>query len=236
MASPRADQSRVLQSFRFAGYTTGMVRTLSGFKKSHHSVPDAVNSATSGFLVKLSADELAGEAEQFFQRARELLHYKRTDLSLDLANGSAVLSAKDFTFEINYALLDDDPAQYRVSRQLHSIRKVDFLNMPESDALFPNVFNQVVFVLTKGAPVEKVIDAVEGLEEDAGLRVDYPSSCQHCTLSVPDVAAEVVFDGGELSMVFPRADSPRVLWEDFMRVRHAFALTKDKVLAALVTG
>ncbi len=232
---PSAKDAKILQSFRFAGASTGAFKSLRGFKKSHHTVPDAVNQATSAFLAKLAHEELAEEGETFFQRARTALNYKRKDLSLDLSAGTAVLTAKDFIFEITYALRAEDPAEYQVTRTLHSVRSADFLAIPECDQLFPRLFNEVVFTLAKGAPVEGVIDAVEGLE-DSPLEVAYPSDYGSCTLSLPEVAAQVRFDGGELAMVFAGTAPPSQLWENFLEVRSAFALTKNPVIAGLVGG
>jgi hypothetical protein len=95
--------------------------------------------------------------------------------------------------------------------------------------------------------VEAVIDAVEGLEPNAegeagadggearaALRVDYPSDCGHCVLSVEGVSATVKFEGAELSMVFPRGASPKELLDGFAAVRAAFSLTKNKALAGLL--
>ncbi len=231
--SSAADHAKILQSFRFAGASTGAVKTLRGFKKSHHSLPDAVSAATTAFLGKLAADELAEEAEKLFQRTRTALDYKRKDLALDLGVGAAVLTAKDFVFEINYALLEADPSDYQITRSLHSVRRADFLYTPECDELFARFFNEVILVLAKGAPVEKVIDAVEGLD-DSPLEVAYPSDYQNCTLSLPEIAAQVRFDGRELAMVFPSTGTPRQLWESFLELRSAFALTKDKVISGLV--
>jgi hypothetical protein len=82
--------------------------------------------------------------------------------------------------------------------------------------------------------VESVIDAVEGLDDERGLAVNYPSDCTRCILSVPGVSAEVRFETGELAMVFPRGGAPRELLEGFVAVRDAFALTKQPVLAGLL--
>src|SRR5947207_2785997 len=82
------------------GRDSGQVKALGGFKKQHHTVPDAVNAATEGFLAKLCATELATEAEQFFQRAKTAFGYKRADLSLSVSSPGAVLTARDFTLEL----------------------------------------------------------------------------------------------------------------------------------------
>ena len=68
----------------------------------------------------------------------------------------------------------------------------------------------------------------------ARLRVDYPSDCRDCTLTMEGVDASVVCDGATLEMRFSRNGSPRELIEAFAAVRKAFALTKDRALAGLL--
>jgi hypothetical protein len=232
---PLADHAKILQSFRFSGTTTGVFKSLRNFKKSHHTVPDAVNAATSAFLAKLAHDELAEEGENYFQKARATLNYKRKDIALDVTAGAAVLTAKDFVFEIHYALREADPSEYEITRSLHSVRSADFLFTTDCDALFSRVFREVVFTLAKGASVESVIDAIEGLK-DTPLEVAYPSDYRSCTLSLPEVSAQVRFDGGELAMIFDAPAPPSPLWTQFLELRDVFALTKNPAITALVGG
>ena len=221
------------------GRSGGLVKTLAGFRKAHHTVPDAVNAATNAFLAKLCAEELAAEGEKFFQAAKAALGYKRAHLTLEVASPTAVLVAKDFTLEIGYALEPADAASYTVTRTLHSLRNADLVEVAEFDALFAGQFSAVVFALKKGVRVEAVIDAVEGLDPKdeaagAGLTVEYPSDCRHCTLHAAGVDAEVVCDGAVLEMRFARNGSPRELIAAFTELRRAFALTKARVLAGML--
>ncbi|MFH1496911.1 MAG: hypothetical protein ABII82_03700 [Verrucomicrobiota bacterium] len=234
-SSGDAKQSYVSR-VRLLGWGGGAVKALGGFKKSHHTLPDADTPATRRFLGQLCTGELTEEAEALFQTVRAAMNYKRKDLSLDLTSPTAVLTAKDFVFEWDYALEPADPASYVVTRTLHGLRSGDLVQAGEFDAVFAGRFTAVGFDLRKGVQVEAVIDAVEGLDDEnaAGLRVDYPSDCRTCTLSVPDVAAEVVCDGASLEMRFTRAGSPRELLEAFAAVRAAFALSKSRPLAGLL--
>lgn len=216
------------------GHGAGAVKNLAGFRKPHHTVPDAVNAVTTAFLGKLCATELAAEGEEYYQRAKAALGYKRGDLSLDVTSPTAVLTTKDFALEIAYALEPGDPAAYRVTRMLHSLRSGELVELEEFDRLFAGAFTTIVFTLAKGVKVEAVIDAVEARPAGDALTVSYPSDCRHCVLAVEGVAAEVVCDGATLEMRFPRAGSPREMIEAFLAVRSAFALTKDRVLAGLL--
>lgn len=234
MAKAAGDPRSFISQVSLVGRSGGAFKTLRGFDKSRHTVPDAVNHATNGFLAKLCVTELAAETEEFFQRTRAALAYKRKDLSLDVTSPQAVLSARDFTLEWLYALEEADPAAYAVTRTLHSLRNAALIEVPEFDALFAGMFSSVHFLLAKGVRVEAVVDAVEALDEASGLRVDYPSDCRICTLTVDGVDATVVCDGASLEMGFARAGSPKELVQAFAVAREAFALTKDKALAGLL--
>ena len=118
------------------GRSGGAVKALSGFKKSHHTVPDAVNPATNAFFARLCADELAEEAEKFFQRAKAALGYKRAQIALEVTSPVATLVARDFTLELIYALDEADPASYGITRTLHSLRNAELVELREFDGVF----------------------------------------------------------------------------------------------------
>lgn len=229
-----SDLQAFVSQVQLVGRTSGRVKSLAGFDKSRHVAPDAVNAATNGFLARLCATELAEEAERFFQRARAALAYKRKDLALDVTSPAAVLTAKDFTFEIGYELNERAPDEFQLTRTLHQVSDARLVRRSEFDELFAGQFSEVGFLLKKGVRVEAVIDAVEALDDDHELRVDYPSDCQSCTLTVEGVDAAVVCDGASLAMTFSRQGSPRELLEAFAAVREAFALSKQHALAGLL--
>jgi hypothetical protein len=226
--------SQFISHISLTGHGEGRVKALTGFKKQHHTLPDAVNATTTAFLGKLCVAEITAEAEDIFQRAKTLLNYKRADLTLEVTSPTAQLVTKNFGFDVAYALEKAQPDHYRITRTLHSLRDRALVDGAEFDQLFADTFSGIVFGLTKGIQVESVIDAVEALDDDAALKVDYPSTCQHCMLTVQNVETKVVCDGATLEMRFPKKGSPRELIEAFARVRRAFALTKDQVLAGLL--
>lgn len=239
MAKSAEQPQAFIRGVSLVGRSGGLVKSLVGFKKAHHTVPDAVNPATSAFLAKLCAHELAAEGEKFFQAAKAALGYKRAQLTLEVASPTAVLVAKDFTLEWSYALEPSDPASYTLTRTLHSLRSAELVEVAEFDALFSGQFSSLVFALKKGVRVEAVIDAVEGLDPKdeaagVGLSVDYPSDCRHCTLHAAGVDAAVACDGATLEMQFARGGSPRELVAGFAELRRAFALTKARVLAGML--
>lgn len=216
----------VVADISFIGRGGGQVKALGGFRKGHHTLPDAANDTTNGFLAKICAGELGGEAEKLFQDARTALGYKRRELALETAGATALLTAKDFTVEIAYALEPAEPTRYAVTTTLRGLRDAGLARTPEFEGLFGGRFGEISFSLRKGARVEDVIDLIEGLDADAGLRVEYPSDCRECLIRVDGVDAAVRCTGQSLEMVFPRPGSPAGLMDGFLVVRHAFSVSK----------
>jgi hypothetical protein len=222
----------VVASIAFVGRSGGQVKTLSGFKKSHHSVPDAANATTNAFLGKICQPELAEEAEALFQAVRAGLAYKRREITLTVTPPTAVLAAKDFQVEIAYALEDAEPSRYATTTTLRELRDLDLARSEAFARIFASRFAEISFTLKKGARVEAVIDAIEALDGEGGLEVRYPSDCRDCTISVSGVDAEVRCTGATLDMIFPRSAGPAELVEAFLAVRDAFQISKP--LAGLI--
>jgi hypothetical protein len=222
-----------LAALHLSGRTGGAVKRLRGFRKDRHTVPDAVNAATQTFFARLCADEVTEEGEQWFQRTKTALGYKRRDLTLTLGPASALLTARDFALESTWTLDAGDPGSYVVTRTLRSFHAAEFVLGPGCHEVFAGTFTEIVFTLARGVSVEAVIDAVEALP-DTTLTVRYPATCAECTLAVPGVDAMVRCTGATVELVFSHAGSPRELIEAFGRVRSAFRLTEDASLAGLL--
>jgi len=208
------------------------VKALGGFKKGHHTVPDAANAVTNGFLGKICGPELAAQAEKLFQDVRTRLEYKRKDIALNVTGALAVLTAKDFTVEIFYLLEETTPGRYLVTTTLRDLKNGDLAQTEEFAAVFAGKFTEISFALKKGARVEAIIDVIEALDGEGGLSVTYPSDCRECVIHVEGVDAAVRCSGATLEMVFPRAGAPHELMAGFAAVRGAFAVSR--VLAGLV--
>jgi hypothetical protein len=218
--------SRVIASIAFIGRSGGPVKTLAGFKKGHHTLPDAANAVTNGFLGKICATELAEEAERFFQDVRAGLDYKRKDIALNVTSPLAVLTARDFSLELAYALEEREPTQYAVTTTLRELRDAEVARREAFARIFAGRFTEISFALKKGARVESVIDAIEALAGEGGLTVQYPSDYRDCVIGVDGVDAVVRCTGATLDVVFPRGAAPAELLDAFAAVRSAFRISK----------
>ena len=217
---------RVIASIAFIGRSGGQVKALTGFKKRHHTLPDAANAVTNAFLGKICAAELTDEAERLFQTVRSGLGYKRKDVALSITAPFATLTAKDFTVEIAYALEEREAARYSVTTMLRELHDVSIARQNAFSQIFAGAFSEICFSLVNGARVEAVIDAIEGLDGASALKVEYPSDYRDCTIRVDGVDADVRCTGATLDVIFPRAGAPAELIDAFASVRKAFQISK----------
>lgn len=224
-----ADQlpSGIIAGISFIGRGGGLVKTLGGFRKGHHTLPDAANAVTNAFLGKIAEGELAAQAEQLFQEVKAALGYKRKDLALSVSSPVAMLTARDFTVELTYALEDAAPSAYTVTTVLRGLKSADLVRTPEFEGVFEGKFTEISFELKRGARVEAMIDVIEALDAGTGLAVTYPSDCRECVIRVEGVAATVRCTGATLEMIFPTAGSPAELMDAFGEVRAAFQVRPE---------
>ncbi len=218
--------SRVVASIAFVGRSGGQVKALGGFKKGHHTLPDATNAVTNAFLGKICATELGDEAERLFQAVRAGLGYKRKEVALSVTSPLAVLTARDFTVEIFYALEERESARYAVTTTLRELIDARLARREEFSRIFAGKFTEISFALKKGVRVEAVIDAIEALDCEGGLSVRYPSDYSDCVIRVEGLDAEVRCTGATLEVVFPRGSTPADLIDAFSAVREAFQISK----------
>lgn len=217
--------SSVVAGISFIGRGGGQVKALGGFKKGHHTIPDATNATTNAFLGKICEGELTTQAEKLFQAVRAGLGYKRREVSLSVASPGAVLTAKDFTVEFFYALEEGAPARYAITTTLHSLKNAELARTEEFGRIFHAMFSELSFALKKSASVEAMIDVIEALDGEGGLEVSYPSDYRECVIRVEGVDAQVRCSGASLEIVFPRPGSPGELMEGFAGVRGAFSVS-----------
>ncbi|MDQ8182731.1 hypothetical protein [Pelagicoccus sp. SDUM812005] len=215
------DAKGLVSSLAIVGRMQGEVRRLAAFDKKRHTVPDRVCGATQAFLEKLCEEELTEEAEALFQAAREQFGYKRKEISLEVGAGFARLETKDFVLELRYELLEEEPSDYVVETCVKDVASRDLLESAPFNAAVGRRFDRLRCGLAGRVSVESVIDAVE--EDESGeRRVDYPSDCSSCTVTIEGIAGEIFVDGAVLEVRYGKLTTAGELMETFERIGSAF--------------
>lgn len=214
----RSNRSRFgIRNIRFAGCESGSIKSLPGFRKGLHTVPERYTESADQFVGKVSAPALEEEAEAFFQQARQVLGYKRREITLTTEPPLALLQTPDFALETSYRLDPDEPTCFLCERVL-TRADLAFLATPESETLFLNLFDRLEIELEKALSVEALIDAIED-EPEKGIQVNYPSDCSSCSLRFSGLAFELVATSHRLTIRLPQGGSPPMLIDAYEHLR-----------------
>ncbi len=199
-----------------SGTSGGSVRSLSGFRKGVHTIPDRHSAALDAFLAKIAAEDLANEAEAFYQTTRQQFAYRRKDLNLTVSTPAAVLETPAFALEITYGSDPDDPARYERSLRLSRI-EADQLTSNATGEVFATAFDTLEMVLRTPIRIEDLIDAVED-DPDSIWKVKYPSSCEWCELATNEIEGFIYVSTNWIRLRLPSPGPPAVLLAAYIRL------------------
>ena len=164
------------------GTKTQDVKRLSGFHRGHR-VPDAVNSATVGFVQRISEDDLKEHLDALYEELRTNLGYKRRELR---ATTNSV-ETPHFEYTVTIGLDRDDPSS-AVWR--HVVSKMTDKEVIFSDAFaktFKSFLDTAEYEFASEFEVENFIDLVEDLESDE-ITVEYERGEPECDVRIKGFA------------------------------------------------
>ncbi len=215
---PQRELTDILGSSSFEGTVSGQVKQLSGFKKGIHRVPEMVNDTTNRFLAKICETDLVEMSESLYQRLRAGLNYKRRDLNLSIESPVALLSGKEFTFEILYGLASKAPSTYQMITTLSGLNHVGILKSTVFNEICHGLFSRFSYGLTDAVQIEEVIDAIEAYSKP-GIRVEYPSDCRECFVFLEGFSGHIQFTRFSLDILLCTKSSPKTFLGGFESLR-----------------
>ena len=208
---------------RLAGARAGNVKNLLGFRKGVHRVPGVLPDA--GYqrqFAAICAPDLQEYASGLFERLRAARGYKRREIHLACEPPSATLTTVDFTFDVLYSPGPDDPGDYQIAYDLHTIRDIAVFADGSLNEVFAGVFNRVAFPFAEPVTMEDVIDELEAAPGGAAA-LRYPPDCRECFLKLPGFIGEVRVTARALEVISPAAAAPAELVRTFVEASDALA-------------
>jgi hypothetical protein len=195
------------------------IRSLGGFKKGFHHVPDHVSSATQDFVVSKSKDEIETEMNEVFASIKEHLKYKRRELISEAGR----IVTPDFEYLVYATQNEDAPSEALIIQELTNV-KPSIVDKAEFNEVFDGRFSEVVFEFDVEVDVKKLIDELEDLERE-DVELDYDASAEWCELSIKGLQLTVRMGPAELKVVSQRGKSPKELIEGFFAIQTMIAGT-----------
>jgi hypothetical protein len=186
------------------------VRSLSGFRKGSHTVPNQVSGTTQSFVEDISKDEIRGALDAVHVGIRKHLKYKRADLKVSCDGGSASIITPDFDYHVEVTINEDDPSTVTFHEFIENISDGHIIMSDKFDSAFNSGFNSVDFIFEDEIDIDVIIDKLEDLE-DSSLHLDYDSTSTIVKISIDNFPAEIVVEPDRMRIVVQRPIAPRKL-------------------------
>ena len=161
------------------GTETGAIRSLDGFSRGYHKVPDRLSESADGWCNRLLADTVAEELQTLYQNARDVLGLKRKDLRKE----ADTLDAPAFRYIVETGQNPEDPSEYYITRRLE-LRQGWAAHREALDELFTDEFQRLVVEFdSMEDSFDALVDRLEDIGEASGGDVEDDDRDQRVTYS-----------------------------------------------------
>ena len=202
-ASPLADVFFSLRQEYLEGIETGTIRSLTGFQRGVHKVPDALSDKNSAFVNRLMSDNVEAELEDFYKRSKKAPRLRRRDMQVGSEFGDGDLDTPKFRYSVQTRQSPDNPARYEIVRRLEL--KVGWRSQRDAiNLIFAEDYERLVFETNAtDLDYDDLVERLEDIEEKHGGHVDEEPGLQRVSWAAPD-KARLTFDlkVGRLEMSF----------------------------------
>ena len=202
-ASPLAEVFFTLRQEYLEGIETGTIRSLTGFQRGVHKVPDQLSDKNSAWVNRLMTDNVEAELEDFYKRSKQATRLRRRDMTVGSEFGDGDLDTPKFRYSVQARQSPDNPARYEIVRRLEL--KKGWRKQRESiDLIFGEEYERLVFETSAtDLNYDDLVDRLEDIEEKHGGHVDEEPGLQRVSWVAPD-KARLTFDlnAGRLEMSF----------------------------------
>ena len=205
------------------GTRPGNVKSLGGFRKGFHKVPATLPDAMfERQFAAMCASDLEQLARELFEKLRTARGYKRKEINLNVDAPNATLTTTDFTLDLLYALDPEDPGDFRLTYDLHTIRDIAVFGDGSLNEVFAGVFNRVSLSFGESIDMEDLIDELED-QPGGQANLQYPPDCSECLVRLPGYVGEVRVTARELEVISPAGASPAELVKTFVGASEVLA-------------
>jgi Caspase domain len=193
------------------------IRSLSGFIKGRHRVPEWNSSATQSFVEDISQKEIEEEIEEVHRRIRANMNYKRKNMFIDAGH----IVTPDFEFWAECNQDAEDPAAAVISHRLTNISP-KIIDDEGFNQVFDGCFEDITFEFKREVDVKDLIDQLEELDAK-NVDLDYPADCSYCDLTIEGSNLEIRITANGVTIHAPQASAPKKLVQSFISVQKALA-------------
>jgi hypothetical protein len=221
------ETSPELKQMLFVREYGGSIKSLSGFQKKFHQVPDSLSQAADSFVESISSAEVLEDIETVFKAIKGQMAYTRRKITVsDVASGGASIITPDFEYSVNISQDRDVPSEYVIARSVSNLEKIDIVSHEGFQGVFGDMFDTLVFEPTASIDVGDFIDRIEENQPPGISIVDYPSDASWCEIAVDGFEGSIRVERMSFELRNPRCLPPARMLECFSRVHPQLAGTQ----------
>lgn len=195
------------------------IRTLPGFQRGFHKVPNNHGKATDNFVKTVGAQLIADDIEELSKKIHKLIKYKRADMRVTVDFGSGSIETKDFDYNINIEQSEDNPEEYILTRRLENLKNPEIASSEVLNRIFDSHFDKISFETDKHINISTLIDRIEALDNPK-ITVDYtPGDMSECIIEIEGLEYAIQVNPVSINITSEFQTSPEELIQAFNKTR-----------------
>ena len=166
-------------------------------------------------MKKIGHGEITKYSGDLFKSLKKTFRYKRRDIEMNDDYESISIITKDFSVNIGIEINPDDYSEYILNTEVTEIQDPVSINSREFNEVFSDTFNSLTFQFDKSFDIEKLIDAIEDINDEDVISVDYPGDISSCTIAISGVDHDIYITSHHFTIKSDNCVEPKNLIGSF---------------------
>jgi hypothetical protein len=205
----------------FRAESTGKVKDLAGYRKSH-SLPDRANDWARKYVNRIATADIKADLDRVFDMVRDEFGYKRKDLDVSAErDGLGFIRTPEFEYTISLEVNPDEPSEVIWRREIGRMSGPEFVRSRPFQTVFGSMFDRLVFEFDVPVDVAEFVDRIEDAPPE-GVKVAVASDANAAEITLVGFAGKVAIQRDAVT-IHGRAGAPANLLEQFLTFLRKFA-------------
>lgn len=197
------------------------IKSLSGFRKETHRIPDSGSASSEAFVAKLAATDLGHDLDQRFAALKSVFAFKRLELNVSgPAEGAGTIITPYFTYHVQVSQNSANPAEVVWHRRVTDIVQPSHTLSDQFAEVFDKTFDTLEFTPFESIDIKTLIDRIEELADDR-IHIEYDRTATNCTLSMEGVKGEIQVAKDKVKFHQRSVADPRLLVQSLVKIQKA---------------
>ncbi len=205
----------------FRAESSGRVKDLSGYRKSH-TLPERANDWARKYVHRVAAGDIKADLDNTFDMVREEFGYKRKDLDVSAErDGLGFIRTPDFEYTVTVNVNPDEPQEVIWRREVGRLSGPEFVRSQGFRNVFGTMFNKLVFEFVSPVDVAEFVDRIEDAPPE-GVKVTVASDSGAAVIALTGFGGRVSVTRDAVT-IEGQTGNPGSLLEQFLMFLRKFS-------------